>query len=311
MLLGFAAGADSDLTIYLVGTGGPELTSDRQGASTLIRAGGQYLLFDAGRGALDGIYGSRVMPQEVTRIFLTHLHNDHIEGLPTLWITPWFLLARQTPLSVWGPPGTAAMIEGMKAMYAHDLEHRSNRLFKREYLDIQVTEVSSGLVYSEGGVQVTAVPVEHHDGNPALGYRLEAAGHSVLLTGDSTLSDSLLNSAKGAEVVISNVGAGNTRIEASGTIDPILAKLMRPEQAARLFTAAGARLAVYSHIVKKGLPGAPGDAVLVARTRKAGYGGALRVGLDGMKITVGQTIRVEQPKVRHLLPELDGPGARF
>jgi ribonuclease Z len=304
-LLSLQAG---DISLYLIGTGGPELTPDRQGPSTLIEANGEYLLFDAGRSALDGIYSARVPPGKVTRIFLTHLHNDHIEGLPTLWITPWFLLGRQKRLEVWGPPGTAAMIDGMRRMYAHDLEHRSNAIFKREYLDIEVQESAGGVVYSGHGIQVTAIPVEHRDGNPALGYRVEAAGRSVLMTGDATLTGALLNAGRGFDVVISNVAAGSVPIEKSGIIEPILDKLMRPEQAARLFTTTAPRLAVFSHIVKKGLPGAAGDAAILARTRKAGYSGALRMGLDGMKITVDDTIRIEPPQPRTTLPDLDGQG---
>jgi ribonuclease Z len=269
------------------------------------------LLFDAGRGALDGIYSVRVRPQDVTAIFLTHLHNDHIEGLPTLWMTPWFLLGRQTKLRVWGPPGTRAMVEGMRQMYAHDLEQRSNTVLKREYLDVTVQEITAGRVYSEGGIIVTAVPVEHHDGNPAFGYRLDAGAHSVLLTGDATLSDSLLTAGKGADVVISNVAAGSENIERSGAIAPILAKLMLPEQAARLFATTRPRLAVFSHIVKKGLPGAAGDGIILSRTRKAGYSGPLRMGMDGMKITVGDAIRIEHAQSRRTLPDSDGPGTVF
>jgi ribonuclease Z len=167
------------------------------------------------------------------------------------------------------------------------------------------------VVYAEAGIEVTAIPVEHHDGNPALGYRLDAAGRSVFLTGDATLTDPLLKASHGVDVLISNVAAGNEQIEKSGSVDPILAKLMRPEQAARLFQESGARLAVFSHIVKKGLPGAPGDRAIITRTRKAGYSGPLQVGLDGMKIIVGNKIRVEQPSARKTLPDLDGPAAKY
>ncbi len=80
LLCGYVAVAQT--AVVLVGTGGPELTAERQGEATLVETHGQMLLFDAGRGVLDGLYRSRVRPQEVTRVFLTHLHSDHIEGLP-------------------------------------------------------------------------------------------------------------------------------------------------------------------------------------------------------------------------------------
>jgi ribonuclease Z len=222
-------------------------------------------------------------------------------------MTPWFLLGRETRLRVWGPPGTAAMVEGMRLMYAHDLERRPNAALKKEYLDIEVHEVSGGVVYEEDGVKVMAIPVEHHDGNPALGYRVDAAGRSVLMTGDATLGESLSRAGKGVDVLISNVAAGTEAIEKSANIQPILDKLMRPEQAARLFDETHPRLAVFSHIVKKGLPGDAGDATIVARTRKAGYSGPLFVGLDGTKITVGEKIAIAPRPSRKTLPDLDGP----
>ena len=126
------AAAPATILIDLIGTGGPELTADRAGASTLIRVGDDAFLFDAGRGALQGIYRSGAAPQSVTKIFLTHLHNDHIEGLPPLWITPWFLLNRLEHLEIWGPPGTQAMVDGMRNMFTHDVEQRSNERFPGE-----------------------------------------------------------------------------------------------------------------------------------------------------------------------------------
>lgn len=199
------------------------------------------------------------------------------------------------------------MIDGMRRMYAHDLEQRPNPTFLREYLDIEVHEVSAGSAFAQDGIVVTAIPVEHRDGNPALGYRVDFAGRSVLMTGDATLGDSLVEAARGVDVLISNVAAGSSAIEKSGAIEPVLAKLMRPEQAARLFSLANPRLAVFSHIVKKGMPGRKGDARIIARTRAAGYKGPLRMGQDGVEISVGERILIRQSRPRHSLPDLDGP----
>lgn len=303
--------AGSAVDIYLIGTGGPELTPDRSGAATLIRAGGELLLFDAGRNALEGIYRAGLPPQGVTKLFLTHLHNDHIEGIPPLWITPWFLLGRQQPLTIWGPPGTRAMVAGMREMFAHDLAQRANEKLKREYLDIDVREIAPGSVYRSGLIAVHAISVEHHDGNPAFAFRVEAEGRTILLTGDTTLTDSLIAAGAGADVIIANVAAGTAQLEASGAIEPILAKLLRPEQAARLFSQARPRLAVYSHIVKKNLPGRAGDAVILRRTQRAGFNGRLLMGADGMKIEVGDRIEILAPPAKSKLPELDGAGAIF
>jgi ribonuclease Z len=305
----------AQVKIHLIGTGGPEITPGRAGAATLIETPATFLLFDAGRGVLDGIYKSRVRPQDVTRIFLTHLHNDHIEGLPTLWLTPWFLLGRQTPLEVWGPPGTEAMIDGMRRMYAHDFANRPNALLKREYLAIAVHEIAfasvPSTVYSAAGVKVAAFSVEHADGDPALGYRVDAAGRSVLLTGDTTYRENIAAAAKGVDVIVCNVVAATPAMEKSAALAPILAKLMRPEQAAALFRAAAPRMAVYSHVVKKHLSGPPGDQVILNRTRSAGYTGPLVMGLDNMTLVVGAAIEVVAPSNPGRLPDFDWPDAKF
>src|SRR5262249_4759121 len=92
MSLAAAAQADPVMKVTLLGTAGPEYFPDRLGISTLVEANGELLLFDVGRGANQRLYQSRVNPKDISRIFLTHLHNDHFEGLPDLWMTPWFLL---------------------------------------------------------------------------------------------------------------------------------------------------------------------------------------------------------------------------
>jgi ribonuclease Z len=305
VLAAWAAGAGAQTAVVLVGTGGPELTPERAGEATLVQAHGQMLLFDAGRGVLDGLYRSGVRPQEVTRVFLTHLHSDHIEGLPGLWMTPWFLLGRKAPLEVWGPAGTQAMVDGMRAMFAHDVEHRPNPTAKREYLDIAVHEIAPGTVYDQGGVKVSAIAVEHADGDPAFGYVVETGDARILLTGDCTYAGALREMRRPFDVVVSNVAAGSAAKESEAWIQPVLAKLMRPEQAAELFEETRPRLAVYSHVVKKGLPGKAGDAAIVRRTRAAGYAGPLAMGEDHMRIVLGKTVEVE--RVAAPATDMDGP----
>jgi ribonuclease Z len=301
----------ADLHVHLIGTGGPELTPERAGMSTLIDVDGRKFLFDVGRGALQNIYLSRIHPNEVTKVFLTHLHNDHFEGLPSLWITPWFMFARKQKIEVWGPPGTAEMVQGMRHMLNHDIERRSNPVFRREDLDVKTTEVGEGVVYDEGGIKITAFPVEHVDGNPAFGYRLDAGNRSVLISGDTTYSENVVKYGDRVDLMVHNVAAFSERMTKAGEMKPVLEKLTTPEQAAQIFSKAMPRLAVFSHIVKKELPGAAGDAVVIQRTRQAGYSGPLQMGLDRMIVEVGDDIKVLQPQPIDGIAELDKPDAKF
>ena len=83
-----AFAAEGELRVTLVGTGGPEYFPDRQGIATLVEAGEAKLLFDVGRGTAQNLYLSEVNPKDITNIFLTHLHNDHYEGLTEILADP-------------------------------------------------------------------------------------------------------------------------------------------------------------------------------------------------------------------------------
>jgi ribonuclease Z len=297
------------LRVTLLGTAGPELSPHRFGYATLIEAGGQTLLFDAGRGVLQRLYESKVNVTTVTKVFFTHLHNDHIEGLPPLWMTPWFLLGRDKPLEAWGPAGTARMIRGMESMFQFDIEHRVNEFNKRENLQFAVTEIKDGEIYNRNGLKVLAFSVWHDDGNPAFGYRIEYKGRAVVLSGDTTYSENVVRAGRGADLIVHNVIAVSDALASAPELVPILAKLTTPEQAARVFNETSPRAAVFSHVVKKELGGRHGDEVILQRVRAAGYTGPLEMGYDRMVIEVGKHIRILQPTTTDNLPDVDRKAA--
>jgi ribonuclease Z len=302
--------------VHLLGTGGPELTPNRAGYSTLIEAPGLgdadgLLLFDVGREALERLYQQRINPKRITRIYLTHLHSDHISGLPDLWMTPWFLLGRTTPLEIWGPPGTAAMVDGMRAMYGHDVINRQNPFNSAEGIAIKVHEIPPGVVTDDKGVRVRAFAVEHADGDPAYGYRIERAGRVVTLSGDATLTDGLIAGARGADLLVQNVIAFSPRLSAIPEMQGVLAKLTTPEQAGQLIKDAAPTLTVFSHIVKKELPGAAGDATILNRVRATGERGRIAMGQDRDVIEIGASVSLSPPRSLAGLPELDSKSAGF
>ncbi len=292
--------------VTLLGTGGPEMSWNRQSMATLIQAGGEAYLFDSGRGVMQRLYETRTNPVNVRKIFYTHLHNDHIEGLPNLWMASWFLLGRTTPYDIWGPTGTQAMISGMQQMYQFDIQHRANAFNDPEALKIKVHEITGeSVVYSNSTTRITAFPVEHHDGNPAYGYSFEHAGKRVVLSGDTTYHPNLVKYGDHADVIIQNIIAMSPEFEHKPEMQAVLAKLTTIRQAAKIFNATRPGLAVYSHIVKKGMSGSAGDKLLIARTRAESYLGPLLVGEDRTVIKLTDKIEVLPPADITELPDMD------
>jgi len=265
-----------NLKVSLLGTGTPQPLIERFGPSILVEAGARKLLFDNGRGAMIRLAQRGIVLGEVNPLFLTHLHSDHVVGIPDLLLTGW-LRGRENPLQVFGPDGTAEMMRHLEQAYQADIRIRSSGGRSPKGAEVLARDIQEGVVYEEGGVKVTAFRVSHTRMDMALGYRVDYAGRSVVLSGDTDPTDNLVRFAEGADLLVHEVqlraGPGHTS----------------PEEAGKIFTRVKPRLAVYSHIIP---PDAPVEDFLVG-TRKT-YTGPLEMGEDLMRIEVGEEIRVNR-----------------
>lgn len=280
------------LSVTLLGTGDPTPRIDRFGPATLVRAGGHTLLFDAGRGTLQRLRQEGVSTGALDAIFLTHLHSDHVVGLVDLWLSGWVVDGRTAPLVVYGPPGTAAMLAHLREAFAVDIAVRSTEAGRSlEGIRVRVVEIAPGEAWARDGVIVRAFAVDHRPVEPAFGFRVDHAGHAVVLSGDTRPSDELVRHAKGVDLLVHEVAEAPEAFKHAHPDMPRLRHHTQAEAAGRVFAAARPRLAVYSHLVLAG--GFPA-AELVALTRRT-YDGALLVGEDRMTIDVGDEVRVRSP----------------
>ena len=97
---------------------------NRFGPSILVEAGPHKFIFDAGRGALQRLKQAGVDLKDVDGVFFTHLHSDHVVGLPDAWLTGWIYGRRDVPLLVWGPSGTKLMTQHLTEAFDFDLKTR-------------------------------------------------------------------------------------------------------------------------------------------------------------------------------------------
>lgn len=281
-----------DLKVTLLGTGSPQPRLDRFGPSILVEAGQKKLLFDCGRGATQRIEQVKIPFTEIDALFLTHLHSDHVVGIPDLWLTGW-ARGRKVPLRVWGPAGTKAMMSHMEEAFQFDIQIRQeDDKLPAQGVTVVAKDIDQSVVYDDAGIKITAFAVDHGRVKPALGYRIDFAGHSVVLSGDTRYSENLIHFSQGTDLLIHEViDPGAFRMK-NPSVSPerfqaIVGHHTTAEQAGTVFALVKPKLAVYSHIV-------PGDATdLVPLTRKT-YAGPLEVGEDAMSFDVGEKVVVHR-----------------
>jgi ribonuclease Z len=283
-----------DFQVTLLGTGAPAPEMNRFGPGVLVQAGGQTLLFDCGRGVTQRLFQLGVKLGAANKLFITHLHSDHIVGIPDLWLTGWLeppFAQRKGAFQVFGPAGTRNMMESLEKAYEWDIRTRiADQKLSKENVAVSVTEIKEGIVYDRDGVKVTAFEVDHGDLiKPAFGFRVDYGGRSAVVSGDTRFNENLIRNATGTDLLIHQVAAIRPELLTSPVFQAILAHHTKPEEAGVVFTRTKPKLAVFYHFVLLGTPQVPAmtEQEVVALARK-NYSGQLLVGEDLMVFRVGR-----------------------
>ena len=293
--------APDEFRVTLLGTGSPAPVMRRFGPGVLVQAGGKTLLIDCGRGTTQRLMQSGLRLGQVDALFLTHLHSDHIVGIPDLWLTGWLetnYAQRKGPFVVYGPVGTQGMMDGLVKAYDWDIQARiADQDLKPANIRAVVSEFKPGVIYDQGGVKVTAIEVDHGELlKPAFGFRVDYDGRSVTISGDTWFSENLIDKGMGTDLLIHQVAAVQEALLASPVFKVILSHHTRPEEAGTVFNRVKPKLAVYYHFVLLGTPAIPAvtEKQVLEMTRKT-YSGPLLIGEDLMafRIEKGQVVQIQ------------------
>ena len=199
--------------LVMLGTGTPNADPDRSGPALAVVRDGRSYLIDAGPGivrraaAAAQFHGdTALLPRNLRVLFLTHLHSDHTVGLPDVILSAW-VLERDVPLHVYGPPGTQAMVDHLLAAYAADIRNRIDGLEPANETGYRVVvhEIAPGRVYADANVTVTAFAVPHGDWEVAFGYRFDSPDRSIVISGDTRASEAVVSACGGCDLLVHEV----------------------------------------------------------------------------------------------------------
>ncbi|ROT97584.1 MBL fold metallo-hydrolase [Altererythrobacter sp. FM1] len=263
--------------IITLGTvAGPIALVKRSGSANVLQVGSRIYLIDAGPGVSHQLAMAGVQPAQIDRIFLTHLHFDHVAGLAPLLGYAWIARTGK-PIEIYGPPATSTFVSDAEkylsipeGIYTAQIPPSPTIADLVKPHDVDVTGPS--VIYEDDKVRVTAVENTHYsampDGRRPLGaarsysYRFDTPDRSVVFTGDTGPSDAVVELAKGADVLVSEVldlegvialmkktaFAGATDAELKPTIDHQREEHLTPTEVGRLAARAGVKMVVLTHV---------------------------------------------------------------
>jgi ribonuclease Z len=294
------------LNVLLCGAGGPLPDPVRSGPCVAVLAGRTLVVVDAGSGAARNLARMGLPPGLIGAVFLTHFHSDHIDGLGELALQRWAGAAHADPLPVYGPDGVADVVEGFGRAYQQDatyrVAHHGAATVPPSGAGMQARAFAAPapgeapLVFEAEGLRVLAFSVSHEPVQPAVGYRFEYGGRSLVVSGDTSKSANLEEQARGVDLLVHEalsaqlVARMNAAAIAAGRAN--LAKITAdipdyhatPVEAAESATAAGARHLLFYHVVPPlPLPGL--DRVFLDGVSEA-FAGGVTLGRDGTLISL-------------------------
>jgi ribonuclease Z len=215
------------LKVFLCGTSSPLPDPGRAQACVAVLAGELLYLVDAGAGSARVAALGRLPLERLEAVFLTHYHSDHVAALPEFNLNSW-VAGREKSLSVFGPHGVSDVVSGFNDAFRHDrryrVDHHGATLLPPDIGAMEARRMDAGTTVHFEGLAVTSFPVNHDPVRPAVGYRFDYRGRSVVISGDTIITPDLVDAATGADLLLQDAlsllivqtferAAGGTRME--------------------------------------------------------------------------------------------------
>ena len=203
------------LSAAVCGSRSPIPSPGRAETCILVKAGEEMFVVDIGGGSAANLRSWNILFGKIKAVLLTHLHSDHISDLPALHQGAWLLQNKTEKLKVYGPEGVSLVTEGFEKAYELDYdfrsEHHGEAIAPRQYagFNAKTIDLNEPVLFNKDGLKITAFKVIHEPIEPALGYKFEYKGRSLVITGDTSYAQSVIDNSMGVDVLFHEAQANH------------------------------------------------------------------------------------------------------
>ena len=203
------------LSAAVCGSRSPLPSPGRAETCILVAAGEDLFVVDIGDGSNQNLRNWNIDFRNIEAVLITHLHSDHIADLPGLHQNAWVVGERTSKLKVFGPEGVDQLTQGIEMAYARDYvfrnEHHGNAIAPLEYagFDTSVIDLNNPVLFDNGDLKITAFKVVHEPIDPALGFKFEYKGRSLVITGDTSYTQSVIDNSMNVDVLFHEAQANH------------------------------------------------------------------------------------------------------
>ena len=271
------------LQFVMLGSGAVRDNPRRGGPSQILNIDNQILMFDCGRSASTNLAQRGIGCESVDRLFLTHLHFDHIVDVPYLVFVGW-IKERENRLQIYGPNGTKDFVAKIiRPPFQQDIESRLMHGKDVTLLDPKVYEVLQANQFLLADRYQISSAFMNHAGIPTLAYRIDVGDKRIVITGDGVPDEQFPEFCQGADLL---------SIECSGTSEFLSQQAwgswhIEPASIARIASEAGIKAVIIKHLVIEDITGDREIGNSMAKQIQSHYGGEVIVGEDGLAIDLG------------------------
>ncbi len=184
--------ASDSLRVFVCGSASPMGNSGQAQACIAVLTPDHFYIVDSGAGSTANLQSGLLPLNRLQGIFLTHFHSDHIAEIYEVNLGSW-VNGRPQPLTVYGPTGVETVVAAVNDGYSLDRKYRTDHhglaLLPPEMGVLSAKTVQPGIIFESGDLKVTMYTGGHPPIEPAVGYRFDYRGRSVVVSGDSLVTD--------------------------------------------------------------------------------------------------------------------------